>query len=117
MPSDSDQLRREADALDRDTLRMVGLAFGVIRVRYAGPTDTHGSRLIATIDGTRRIVGYDPAMSSSQNHGAAALVAWKHYRRTGHGSWAADDSPVVFIPADPGDGSRLYTVVPEGYLP
>ena len=46
-----------------------------ITTRYAGPTNTRGSRIIATTaSGLRRTVRYDYALNSSENHCAAALA-------------------------------------------
>jgi len=55
-----------------------------IRTRYRGPTDTKGSRIIATDGESRIAVSYDCALEARENHRAAvdALMA-----KTGHDSW------------------------------
>jgi hypothetical protein len=45
---------------------------GAIRSRYYGPTDTRGSRFIATNGEKRVTVPYDYAVSTIENHAAAA---------------------------------------------
>jgi hypothetical protein len=45
----------------------------VIRTRYAGPTDTRGSRIIVSWDGKRRTVPFD--YSATNAHEAAVAVA------------------------------------------
>jgi hypothetical protein len=47
-----------------------------ILTRYAGPTNTRGSRIIATWDGGRLSRPYDHALSAPGNHAAAALAAF-----------------------------------------
>ncbi len=47
-----------------------------ILTRYAGPTNTRGSRIIATWDGGRLTRPYDHAWSALVNHSAAALAAF-----------------------------------------
>lgn len=57
------------------------MTFASIRTRYAGPTNTRGSRIIVTEDrwgddAPRRVtVGWDHALNATQNH-AAAAQAW-----------------------------------------
>ena len=47
-------------------------ARSAIRTRYKGPTDTKGSRLIATDSEYRITVGYNHALNPIENHAAAA---------------------------------------------
>lgn len=66
----------------------------VIRTRYHGPTNTRGSRISATtVTGKRVYVPYDRALSSEDNHIAAArkaadLIAWIA-PRVWRGAWVA----------------------------
>ena len=59
-----------------------------IRTNYLGPTNTMGARISATMDSPRErvVVGYDHAISISENHAraAVALVAklWERMPRT-----------------------------------
>ena len=39
---------------------------------FRGPTDFQGSRILASCDGRRVVVGYDHALNSEENHLAAA---------------------------------------------
>ena len=46
-----------------------------IITKYLGPSDTKGSRIKASVDGLpSRTISYDDALSSEQNHVAAALA-------------------------------------------
>jgi hypothetical protein len=45
-----------------------------IRTQYKGPTDTRGSRIIATSHYGRTTTGYDHALSAGENHAAAAAA-------------------------------------------
>lgn len=95
-----------------------GLAFPVIRVKYAGPTDTKGARWIASMrrDNERSYrvtVGYD----SGEREGAANAI---HAARA---CWekACDDLGVpkgehVAIPADLSASEYAFTMVPEYIL-
>jgi len=43
-----------------------------IVTKYYGPTDSKGSRIVATENGKRVTVGYDSGLNSEDNHAAAA---------------------------------------------
>jgi len=89
-----------------------------ILTRYAGPTNTRGSRIIATLDigsssdGRRRVrtavVGYDDALSTGMpNH---ARAAEELARRVGWtcqlaGAWLRSDV-YVFVPDLPAEDHR-----------
>ena len=45
-----------------------------IWTQYKGPTDTRGSRIIATSYAGRTSVSYDDALSADENHRAAAAA-------------------------------------------
>ena len=45
-----------------------------IRTQYKGPTDTRGSRIVATSYAGRTSVSYDDALSADENHRAAATA-------------------------------------------
>src|SRR5690348_7534971 len=85
-----------ANARPQDSL--VGLAFPVIRVRYAGPTNYRGSRYIATLRGVRHTEHYDYALDGSRNAYNAAAACWDKYRAEHVGAYAGDDQVRVFIP-------------------
>jgi hypothetical protein len=66
--------------ISQETFR--GLAFPVARTRYAGPTNTRGSRYVASIRRDnertyRATVHYDAALSPSENALAAALKCFQ----------------------------------------
>jgi hypothetical protein len=100
----------------RDPDRFLGLAFPVIRVRYAGPTDHNGSRYIATLRGIRHTESYDHAQNGSYNALQAARACWDKYRAFYADAYAGDDQPRAFIPGDLDRDSYAFTVVPEGFL-
>lgn len=55
-----------------------------IVTRYAGPTDSSGSRVIASCEAKRIMVPWDHALDAQQNHAAAALqlmdrLGWSAY--------------------------------------
>lgn len=43
-----------------------------ITTTFRGPTDFQGSRILASCDGRRLVVGYDHALSNEENHLTAA---------------------------------------------
>ena len=45
-----------------------------IRTKFAGPTNTRGSRIIATSHYGRTVTSYDYALSAGENHVAAAAA-------------------------------------------
>lgn len=100
---------RQADSL-------VGLAFPVIQVRYAGPTDRRGSRYIATLRGVRHTEHYDYALDASRNAYNAAVACWDKYRAALPLQAGIDDAPRVFVPGDLNDSTYAYTVVPTALL-
>jgi hypothetical protein len=56
-----------------------------IRTKYSGPTDTRGSRIIASDeDGNRVTVHYDSAKNSADNHAIAAVRLAEKMGWTGH---------------------------------
>jgi len=74
-----------------------------ILTRYAGPTDTRGSRILATWDGGRLSRPYFHALDSEENHRCAALDA---FARMGldmsemdmHTGWTRDGYAHVLAP-------------------
>ena len=96
--------------------RFVGLAFPVIRVRYAGPTDFRGSRYIATLRGVRLTQSYDYALSGPANAYCAAVQCWDKYRAQHAEAYKGDEQARVFIPGDLDANSYAYLVVPEGFV-
>jgi hypothetical protein len=90
------------------------MAFPVVRVRYAGPTDYRGARYIATLRGVRVIDGYDYALDGPRNAYNAARACWEKYRS--QPAFAGDDQQRVFIPGDLDADSYAFTVVPAGFL-
>lgn len=95
---------------------LVGLAFPVIRVRYAGPTYYKDSRYIATLRGVRHTESYDYALGGSGSAYNAAVACWDKYRAQHADAYAGDDQPCVFIPGDVDASSYSFTVVPAGFL-
>lgn len=94
----------------------VGLAFPVVRVRYAGPTDARGSRYIATLRGVRATHHYDHGASGSDSAHAAAVRCFDRYRKLHADAYAGDEQPRVFIPGDLDRDSYAFMVVPAGFL-
>lgn len=94
----------------------VGLAFPVIRVRYAGATDHRQSRYIATLRGVRHTENYDHALDGSRNAYNAAAACWVKYRAAHAEAYKGDSQRRVFIPGDLDADSYSYTVVPDGFL-
>jgi hypothetical protein len=98
------------------TDRFAGLAFPVITVRYAGPTDRRGSRYIATLRGVRHTEHYDYALGGPETARLAARNCWNKYRAQHAEAYAGDEQPRAFIPGDLNSDSYAFTVVPEGFL-
>ena len=92
----------------------VGLAFPVIKVRFAGPTNSRGSRYIATMRDVRVTHSYDHALSASENAFRAARKCWSSYQTSLMQNVAED--PRVFIPGDLSNDSYAFTVVPTAFL-
>ena len=68
-----------------------------ITTRYCGPTDSRGSRIVASCDGKRATVPYDSALEGEENHRQAVIalcdrLGWDHMRFFGGnlraGTWA-----------------------------
>lgn len=116
MPKPVEHVIREAIALERDALRLKGLAFPVVTVRYRGPTDHRGSRWLARCGDTRYAIAYDYALDASDNAARAAWACWRRYWTAHTGPGWTDDEPRVFIPGDLNDSTYTYTVVPERFL-
>lgn len=95
---------------------LIGLAFPVVKVRYAGPTDYRGSRYIATLRGVRHTEQYDHALDGSVNAYNAAVAVWAKYRAQLPGPLGTDEQPRVFIPGDLDADSYSFTVVPAGFF-
>lgn len=113
---DVSQVIREAMALERDALRLKGLAFPVVTVRYRGPTDRRGSRWLARCGDTRCTFSYDYALDASDDAAWAAWACWRLYWTNNTGPGWTDDEPRVFIPGDFSADTYTYTVVPERFL-
>lgn len=99
------------------------LAFPLIVVKYYGPTDTLGSRYVATLkryggmsEGTRTLarvtVGINGSRElSTQAHDAARAV-WAKYGADTDG----DPTPRAFVPVAMWDGSTGFAVVPVRFF-
>ncbi len=74
-----------------------------IRTRYKGPTNTRGSRIIASDeDGNRITIGYDDALDSEDAHrkGADALCARMHWEGEMVSGSLKDGYVFVFLKGD-----------------
>lgn len=77
-----------------------------IRTKFAGPTDTRGSRIIATSFKARSVMPYDYELDLDDNHRRAAeLHATKSWRT---------DAPVRLTSGTLPDGSCAHVIVTEG---
>lgn len=82
------------------TLEITDSGCTAIHTKYLGPTDHRGARILATKAeraGVRVTIGYDSALSATQNHiaGARALcdkLGWKGRLIGGH-----DTKGMVFV--------------------
>ena len=105
---------------DTDTARepdaFVGLAFPVIRVRFAGPTDHNQARYVASLRGARftQPFHHGPEGTSRLAY-MAAVGCWNAYRAKLDNP-DVDQRDVVFIPGDNGADEYVYTVVPAEYF-
>ncbi len=73
-----------------------------IATKYHGPTNTRGSRISATAtSGQRLTVGYDDALSSEQNHMAAAQELLTKLNWSGQ--WFAGATPDGYVFVTPSD--------------
>ena len=72
-----------------------------IQTKYAGPTETRGSRVLVRTEAGRRIYPWDDAFDSAANHIAAAKAFAEEYGW--NGSWFGGASPdgkgYVFVAA------------------
>ena len=73
-----------------------------ITTRYAGPSDSRGSRVIAKCDAGRITVPWDHALNAPDNHAAAALqlhhkLGWHLHNRLAMGA-AKDHCVFVQVP-------------------
>lgn len=74
----------------------------IIRVRYFGPTNHRGARLIANTDSTRITVAWDHALGTTDNYIAAAqALATKKGWQLQRGGFLDD---VFFVTADAPEG-------------
>lgn len=116
MPETTAEIIKNALALERDATRLAGLAFPVIRVRFAGPTDHRGARWIASYRGTRVTVPFHTGPDSPTKYAArAAYWCWLRHRAE-HLADLPDDGPRVMIPGDAGPDEYAYLAVPERFL-
>lgn len=78
-----------------------------IRTKYKGPTDTRGSRIVASSYKARSVMPYDHELSLDDNHARAAeLHAVKAWRT---------DAPVRLTSGTLPDGSYAHVIIaPEG---
>lgn len=73
-----------------------------IRTQYKGPTNTRGSRILATSHDGRTVMPYDHALSLEDNHRRAAeLHAAKNWRT---------DAPVRLTAGTLPDGSFAHVI-------
>lgn len=106
---------------DTMTTDFTGYAFPVIRSRFAGPTDTRGSRYNASLrrgdETDRATVRYDHALSSGENARRAAVAVWEKHQKRMTATTGIDDSATarVFIPGDAPDG-YVFVVVPAYFF-
>lgn len=72
-----------------------------ITTRYAGPTDSRGSRVIARCQAKRITVPWDHALDAEANHTAAALELARQLGWDGEwlGGGLPDDSGYAFVQA------------------
>jgi hypothetical protein len=101
------------------TESFAGLAFTVVRVRYAGPTNTRGSRWIATITRGSERTRVTMPYRSERPHGAvnalpAAQACFAKVRRAINEP--TDPSEWVAIPAELNADEYAFTFVPSDYL-
>lgn len=97
-----------------------GLAFPVVKVRYAGPTDTKGSRWIATLrrsrdEVTRVTAGYHSELPAGADN---AYVAARECFAKHLASWDSDNdaSDYVAVPGDLDPDTYVFTFVPAELL-
>jgi len=76
-----------------------------IRTQYKGPTNTRGSRIIATSYKRRTVMPYDHELDIDANHERAAVL---HAGK----AWCTD-APVRLTSGTLPDGSHAHVIVPE----
>lgn len=74
--------------------------YQAIVTKYAGPTNSRGSRIIVRAQAGRMIVAWDHALNPSQNHAAAARAFAEKWGW--NGAW--------FMGANPGDSGYTFVV-------
>lgn len=95
-----------------------GLAFPIVRVRYAGPTETRGARWIATLRRDnertyRATVSYDSGKpEGARNAIDAAWECWREARKDLVEPGKNYCLDYVAIPADLSADSYAFTFVP-----
>lgn len=108
----------DSRTFDADTFE--GFAFPLIVVKYCGPTNTRGSRYVATLaryegmsGGSVRLArvarSFDYGPTPSHQALSVARECWAKYLPN-------DEGARVFVPADMADGHTGYVVVPAGML-
>lgn len=60
-----------------------------IRTKYEGPTDRHGSRIVARFGSKQLTTPYEHADNASANHARAAAMLASKLKLSGH--WVEDD--------------------------
>ena len=93
---------------------LTGFAFPVIKVRFAGPTNSSGARYIATVRGIRVTTPMDYALNPSENAYRAARKCWGAYQTSLMVN--INDDPRILIPGDLSDDAYAFTVVPTALL-
>jgi hypothetical protein len=78
-----------------------------IVTRFAGPTNTRGSRVVASAQAGRMTVGWDHALNSDQNHAEAARAFARKLGWTGtmHGGAMPNGRGYAFV--FEADGSKV----------
>lgn len=95
--------------ITQDTFK--GLAFPVIRVRYTGNGYAASLRRDSTLT-VRASVGYNHALSASENALEAARQCWTKYTSI----QPTDDTARLFIPGDLDAERYSFTVVPDYFF-
>lgn len=75
-----------------------------IQTKYHGPTDHSGSRISATCDAGRIIIGWDHALNVADNHRAAADALVVKLGWDGERSWR----PLAWTSGSLKDGSYVH---------
>ena len=77
--------------------QVVGYARQAITTRYAGPTDSRGSRaIVRSSSGHRLTVSWDDTLDSFENHAAAAMKLAAKLEWFGNWTPGATESGYVF---------------------